>query len=363
MKRRILAFAACAALGLFAADVKLATREWVTQQIRKSVTGRRATATVVTANADGTFTYSSPFHSDEYTNATHISLTFTPITREDAQPVRSRGITLMAASTGKPTFRFQLVGGSITLNNEEYRFTNTLSFEFQNELPDLPDNTHTHDPNPTDECRCKDFANRYATGSDNMIFAQGETPAIPSEYYPPENWRNDWAKMSAWVDQENWQYTFVNRRGETVYYFPITFVDGSTYKLSFDDLSGADAWYDVTNDWAEKAEEQTQGIIRWYIACEVNYALSHTCSSTESFHRKVTTTCGQYSWTICDNGCGYREGTERHDYPGSVYNASWHSCKCQTGPTEGHGTLVPDGERTRDRLDADVGVSEGMRAL
>ena len=54
MKRRILALAACAVLGSFAADVKLATREWVTNYIARSISASRAelaaSATLTTSN-------------------------------------------------------------------------------------------------------------------------------------------------------------------------------------------------------------------------------------------------------------------------------------------------------------------------
>ena len=329
MKRMILAFAACAALGLFAADVKLATREWVARQI-KSVTGKRVTNTTVTSNANGTVTYSSSFHSETNSEIESISLTVTPIVRENVQPVRSRAAMLMSASSSAPTFRFSLVGGSVVLKmgRQRHTFTNTLDFVFQDNLPIKPDTTHTHDPNPADTCHCKEVNNTYTADSEGFIVATGETPAIPDKYYPPEDWNKTWLDVSKWRETED---------GDG--YFSVTLDNGNSYDLYFNELRETDAWYDMILD---KAND----ILNYYRECEAAYAAAHTCISTESFHRKVTTTCGQYSWTICDNGCGYREGTERHDYPGSVYNASWHSCKCQTGPTEGHGTLVPDGERT-----------------
>ena len=80
MKNEILSIVAALCGAAYCATTPIATRPWVTSQIAQAIArqtgkGWTYTANVVT-NADGTYTYSAPFSSEELTNCVSVSFTY-----------------------------------------------------------------------------------------------------------------------------------------------------------------------------------------------------------------------------------------------------------------------------------------------
>ena len=329
MKRRILAFAACAALGLFAADVKLATRDWVTSQLMAS--GIRISAATTTRNTNGTFTVTVPFTSPDVTNCVSLSLTFTNprITQPQAQPVL-RGAKLMrgAATVQDEKLVITLTEGSWkdSVGTEHvFVFSGGFDFTWPSDLPEVPSEDHVCELDV--DCNC---------------VWMNKVPKYPDDY--PEEYRlatmedfdnADFGNVLTWIDTSTWPDQ-TEAAGKVRYW--ITDTNGNRFNL--EQIGKTDLWRNAVGEAMEKLNE------RFRECCEA-FAKSCECNATNPQHDWNTKTCGSHSWSVCRNNSAHTQGTEGHDFPyvGGNYTATHHSCKCGDR-TEAHGTLVTDGTKT-----------------
>ena len=329
MKRRILAFAACAALGLFAADVKLATRDWVTSQLMAS--GIRISAATTTRNTNGTFTVTVPFTSPDVTNCVSLSLTFTNprITQPQAQPVL-RGLRLMrgAASVQDQKLVITLTEGSWRDSvGREYTFFFSGGFDFTwpSDLPEVPSEDHVCELDENCNCVWRNKGPKYPDD-------------FPEEYWyaTMEDFDNaDFGNVLTWIDTSTWPDQ-TEAAGKVRYW--ITDSDGNRFNL--EQIGKTDLWRNAVGEAMEKFDERMH-------ECQEAFIKSCACNATNPQHSWNTKTCGVYSWSVCRNNSVHASGTEQHEFPGvgSNYTDTHHSCKCGER-IEAHGTLVASGAKT-----------------
>ncbi len=343
---------------------KVATQEWVRRTLAQS--GIRVSAGNVTTNitteggtavtnitTEGGVTvtnitvvggttvtnlvFTSPFSDTNFPGIVSISLTFSqPVLNSGAAQTPARGARLLRAASGGPSITVQLKKGML-LDGSGGGFLFADMWEMTwTDFPEAPPDTHVCQLDSGCNCVEKDnteaalkeaMPDEYKTLTDKEALAKWPDPSV---FYP------DWGT-------ESWQITRTFGQGASqrvVYYVNAYDPDGVREQpIRVSDIGNTDAWMDAVVMLIEEWNAQMQLWQRQYIE-------AHLCPNENPQHNKVTTTCGTHSWTVCANGCGYKEGTEQHDYPGTVWNQSWHSCKCGHGPTEAHGTLIPDGEKT-----------------
>ena len=309
MKKLILALAAALALHAPADTVKFATREWVIKQfaaygirISTATVSTNIPAAVATNIPEGTNAkvYTSAYHDDEYPELQAISFVIGVSTNAPTRRLLMRG----RSSTPPPIITITLYGGNVLANDVYFPFDDVFTFDFQIELPSMPDPTHECEPDPANNCICKYF---------------GVEPDVPDEYSAPADPDGEWGNTQSWVNTDTWPYTYTDRRtGATVYYLPVVTEDGEEYKLAFDKLwNESDAWQDAVLDAIDQAKD-------WYDLCRKAYILSRTCENSLEQHDWDTQHCGGNSWDICLNGCGSTRGTEKH----SGHTAPDGQCYC-----------------------------------
>ena len=328
--------ATCALLAILgaanAADVKLATRDWVTSQLMAS--GIRISAATTTRNTNGTFTVTVPFTSPDVTNCVSLSLTFTNprITQPQAQPVL-RGAKLMrgAATVQDEKLVITLTEGSwrdsaSPLSKEHvFVFSGGFDFTWPSDLPEVPSEDHVCELDV--DCNC---------------VWMNKVPKYPDDY--PEEYRlatmedfdnADFGNVLTWIDTSTWPDQ-TEAAGKVRYW--ITDTNGNRFNL--EQIGKTDLWRNAVGEAMEKLNE------RFRECCEA-FAKSCECNATNPQHDWNTKTCGSHSWSVCRNNSAHTQGTEGHDFPyvGGNYTATHHSCKCGDR-TEAHGTLVTDGTKT-----------------
>ena len=334
MKRLIslVMFASLVVATIADSDTKIATRDWVIKQLATS--GIRVSQALTTHNTNGTFTVTVPFTSDTLTNCVSLSLTFTDpsiVTRLQPQVQPALRRTMLKSGTGYiDIYDNQLVitlmeGFWIDNTGKKFWFFFSEGFDFTwpEELPEVPSEDHV----------CELDADCYCIWYNRV-------PKYPNDY--PEEYRLkttddfdnsyfgnilSWIDMAAWPDQ-----TFA--AGKTRYWITDEFGN----RLNLEHIGKTDLWRNVV----EEARETLNTRLRE--CCEA-FLNSCKCNASNPQHNWQTTTCGSYSWSVCGHNPAHTQGTEGHEYPGSTYNASWHSCKCGH-KTEAHGTLVASGSRT-----------------
>lgn len=328
MKKRIIAICACAlALGATATEVKIATREWVIKQLATS--GIRVSTATTTHNTNGTFTVSGPFTSDTVTNCVELYLTFTePAIVSSAMPV-VRGQQLRSAAINDNKIQITLTAGGWWDNTRTREFTFNFGGGYTftwpgGELPEVPSSEHVCELDA--DCNCKGYNKPALTYPDDY----------PEEYrlFDDADFEEvHFGNIISWIDAASWadQTTVA---GKTRYW--ITDINDNRFNL--EQIGKTDLWRNAVAEVKNKINERMT-------ECCMAYRDSFPCNRTNPQHSWQTTTCGSYSWSVCGHNPAHTQGTEGHEYPGSTYNASWHSCKCGH-KTEAHGTLVASGSRT-----------------
>ncbi len=306
MKRTILAFAACAALGLFAADVKLATRDWVIAQLAKG--GIHVSTATTTHNTNGTFTVEVPFTSDTLTNCVSLSLTFTNPRIESTQPVVTRNLLKNSVSVSGNALRITLTQGSWrdkTGNEHTFNLGDGFTFTWPEDMPEIPSTEHVCELDAN--CKCKGYQKKLTYPDD-----------YPEEYRlkTMDDFDNaSFADIVSWIDTASW--TPQTTIGNTTIYFLRS--DGGNVTL--DQIQASDAWRNAVAEVETALNEHLR-------ACCEAYMESVICDQTNPQHDWETSTCGSYSWRECRNNPAHKEGTEQHQYPGSVKTEEGHSCVC-----------------------------------
>lgn len=316
MKKRIIAICACAlAFCAPAADSKIATRDWVIKQLATS--GIRVSQALTTHNTNGTFTVTVPFTSDTLTNCVSLSLTFTDpsiVTRLQPQVQPALRRTMLKSGTGySDIYDNQLVitlmEGFWTDNTGKkfwFFFSEGFDFTWPEELPEVPSEDHV----------CELDADCYCIWYNRV-------PKYPDDY--PEEYRLkttddfdnsyfgnilSWIDMAAWPDQ-----TFA--AGKTRYWITDEFGN----RLNLEQIGKIDLWRNVV----EEARETLNTRLRE--CCEA-FIKSCECKASNPQHDWKTTTCGSHSWSVCRNNDAHKQGSEAHQYPGSVKTDAGHSCVC-----------------------------------
>ena len=183
MKKLILALAAALALHAPADTVKFATREWVIKQfaaygirISTATVSTNIPAAVATNIPEGTNAkvYTSAYHDDEYPELQAISFVIGVSTNAPTRRLLMRG----RSSTPPPIITITLYGGNVLANDVYFPFDDVFTFDFQIELPSMPDPTHECEPDPANNCICKYF---------------GVEPDVPDEYSAPADPDGAWA--------------------------------------------------------------------------------------------------------------------------------------------------------------------------
>ena len=323
MKKWLIATCACAlALGATATDVKIATREWVIRQLATS--GIRVSTATTTHNTNGTFTVTCPFTSDTLTNCVLLSLTFTEPAIVPATPVLRKAL-LRSAEISDNKVQITLTQGAWTDsagNEHTFNFGDGYTFTWPEELPEVPSEDHVCELN--ENCYCIWY---------------NKVPKYPDDY--PEEYRlktmedfdnASFADIISWIDTASWEdQTTV--AGKTRYW--ITDIDGS--RLNLEQIGKIDLWRNSVSEVENKINERLRECCEAFIkSCE--------CNATNPQHDWQDMMCGSHSWRRCRRYPAHTDGS--HQYPGSSYTDTHHSCVCGYGEPKEHGTLVPSGEKT-----------------
>ena len=326
MKKRIIAFCACAlAFCASAADSKIATRDWVVKQLAKS--GIHVSTATTTHNTNGTFTVTAPFSSDTLTNCVSLSLTFTdPAVVSGTQALR--GLRLRSAAAGDNKVQITLTHASwrdAAGNEYTFNISNGYTFTWPEELPEVPSEDHVCE---LDENCCCIWHNKV--------------PKYPDDY--PEEYRlktmddfdnASFADIISWIDAASWPDQ-TTAAGKTRYWI----TDDDNNRLNLEKIGTTDVWRNSVAEVEAKINERLR-------ECCAAYVISCECKATNPQHSWQTTTCGSYSWSVCQHNSAHTQGTEQHEFPmvGANYTATHHSCKCGAR-IEAHGTLVASGSKT-----------------
>ena len=315
---------------------KVATQEWVRRAL--AANGIRVSSATVTTNitTEGgatvtNYVFTSPFHSEDATNIVAISLTFSAPSRGSATPTRGARL-LRAGGGGAEPIRITLKRGELLDGSGGgFLFDDQWDMEWT-DFPEAPPDSHVCELDG--QCNCVE--------KDNTEESVRET--MPEEYRTltareiVEKWPDPSVFYPNWGEEE-WQVTRT-LGGRDVYFVMARDLEGvreQPFRVS--DIGYTDAWRDAMLTLGTEWNAQMQ---IW----QSQYVNAHICPADNPQHNKVTKTCGQYSWTVCANGCGYRSGTERHQYPGASLNDTYHKCVCGRGDPEAHGTLVASGSKT-----------------
>jgi len=320
---RTLALLAAAAVSLtgFCAgdDAVVANRKWVRETLAK-VGVRISTGTVAT-NANGTITFSSPFRSSELTNAASVSMTFTPASFTNrVQAVQASWLDLFVRTAFADT---SLSGKTVTMTLKSFSWTdydgNVQQVDLGNGIvmdyrgtpsvfPDVPSDQHTCDLNS--DCICKD-----ALKSDDDVLAEAKAAYPIPGFDELEPW-------TYWIDANDPNIKSRPRNGNTTYFLQ----DLSGCFIPVADLQRSDAWYE-----AVKAVHEVLGLHQ--IECIGAYCDAHDCDNAAPQHAWVTHTCGSTTWKTCSRSASHKEGSESHEYPGTVYQnlGTSHNVWCKCG--------------------------------
>lgn len=287
MKRlfTVAAVAVAAALNVNAAPVKVATQEWVLQQIAK--TGTRVLNVEVTTNATGSITIYSAATFPDVPKCCGVSLTVSGVTNTTRTA---------AAGTPEPNFLDLFVGRSFAAYPDTVKMTVSIHVDSGawydsdaagNRFPhpfnlgtdginldlqrDFPDTTHTCELDA--DCNCKGMGKTADTIEYPADLADWDAQKITSEL---GDWRN-------WIDTENLPADVATRtrNGQTSYYLQ----DADGIYLNLDNLALSDAW--------ARALLEALGDINSYMEdCRDAYATAAICTKTNPQHDWRTDTAG-----------------------------------------------------------------------
>jgi len=311
MKRLFTALCACAVLcGATAADTKVATREWVAKRL--AARGIRVSQSVVSSNADGTVTYTSPFSptNSDVTNAATISLTFSaPVVRSAVARLRAAprswlSLILPVAFADTPlggtTITMTLSSGGWTGNDGRahlFVFDPPLDLENQDgeTYPDVPSSTHACSRDST--CLCIDYRRTDAekAAERDALYPVPATEDLPAYY----GWRT-------WIDP-----AALKKIGPTHF-----IIDDAGNKFDIEDVQATDAWRDAVESILGKVREHM-------LECRVAYDAAHTCGEDNPKHLPVAKTCGAQSWRVCG-----RNASHVIEEPGHNGHTAAERCIC-----------------------------------
>ncbi len=317
---------------------KVATQEWV-RRVLAGASIRVSSATVATnVTTEGGVTvtnlvFTSPFSSEDAPGITGISLTFSEPTLTPgggAQP--TRGPRLRAGGASPPSITVRLKSGMF-LDGSGGGFLFADQWEMTwTDFPEAPPDSHVCQLGA--DCNCVESRNteasvretmpaEYRTLTDEELIEKWPDPSV---FYP--NWGT-----------EDWQIT--RTLGGREVYFVRAFDPQGVREQSFrvSDIGRTDAWRDAMIYIGDMWNTQMK-------VWQLQYVNAHVCTAQNPQHNWHTTTCGSYSWSVCGNNAAHTQGSERHQYPGSSFNETHHSCVCGAGEPEAHGTLVASGAKT-----------------
>lgn len=298
-------FATCAlalALGASAANAKIATREWVYKQLKAGGV-KVSTATVATnivVESGGTvrtnYTVSSAFACSALPGCESITFVVSTgaITNRTVALARPSFLDLFISRAFADILPAETITATVRSgywtdedgDNHSFNLGDGLRLESSEELPAVPDATHTCEIGT--DCNCKGAS------------LTASTVEIPPEYQEiSEETTPAWYDIYNWIDTENWQPQ--QTVGDKTFYF-IEDADGRLVNL--DNIAASDAWKKAIDQSLEEAQKRLK-------ACRLAYTLSKMCDKSNPQHDWHTQWCGGNSWRVCSRNAAHGD-TPRH---------------------------------------------------
>lgn len=320
---RRLSFFLCAALALSAAaDVRIATRDWVIASLRAHGL-RISTATASTNGA--AVTYSCAFSDANLPGCVSVAFTVSPARLTSAARA-ARAVRRAAADTGELTLTLHS-GAWVDRKGKSHPFTlpeGGVELTCQASLPEMPPSSH----------ECTEY------GADCVCAGYGiaaESVQIPEAYradmvLTAETVRElmDWG---TWVDRSTWPYVRTVAGREV-----FCLVDSDGLWTALDNVMESDAWVDALATAMVEARRHLD-------ECAAAYALSVICDGDgKPVHDWRDRSCGGRSWRRCARNASHVDGTEEHDFFGGGADAAFHRCRCgEASATHSFGDWLPVG--------------------
>lgn len=305
--RRLSAFVTSAALALSAAaDVRIATRDWVVSSLRAQGV-RISTATAATNGA--AVTYSCAFSDANLPECASVAFTVSSARLSSAAGA-ARAMRRTVADAGELALTLHS-GAWIDRKGKAHSFTlpeGGIELTCRASLPEMPPASH----------ECTEF------GSDCVCTGYGVDPEsveIPEAYDADKVLTDevvrelmDWEN---WVDKETWPYVR-NVAGKEVYCLE----DSDGLWTALDNVMESDAWVDALASALVEARRHLD-------ECAAAYALSVVCDGDGSpVHDWRDRSCGGSSWRRCARNASHVDGTEAHGFTGGGADAVSHRCRC-----------------------------------
>lgn len=240
------AIAVCLGVEASSGGERLATRAWVLQKISEISPASAVGNATVVSNGNGSVTYSSPWTSEDVTNAAAITLTFSSARivdrqrRANASPRRFSLLDIIftrAFADGVPggicnALSITLMSGAWidnARNEHPFNLGDGLVLTFDEEMPEIPDGVHTCDF-ASQDCTCK--GSEYSESELDEMCPEEYREWTVKEYVEVAN------NIEHWIDESAWEDRTDDRNGTTYW---ISDEDG--VRVSLNSIAErSDAW-------------------------------------------------------------------------------------------------------------------------
>lgn len=327
MRKFILcALATVACLCGSAATSTIASREWVLNKLAEA--GIKVSRAVITRNQDGSVTAVSPYTCAEVANMVAVKFTAFPAVFKPRPVIQVRRSFIMqllvptAYADGDNGNAISITVGSgswIDANGNEHPFDfgDGLPLTLDDEMPEVPDDTHECEPDASNNCICK-WYDKEVTDAD-----------CPDEYqdWTASEWVNAVGDIDAWVDNEPGITEKVTKKG-TSYWV----TDNQGVEVNLDNMTKSDAWAAALSDGLNTLNNRMK-------ECREAWKKSKTCYNSEEQHDWYTEnkSCGSNTWKekTCRRNSGHKEteGVGQHDTVSKAWvnNGQNHKRTCSCG--------------------------------